>query len=82
MDAYHSDFNRDDAADFLQRKGAEKPPCLACGENRWIIAEGIAVIPAPDEGGFVRLGGPAHVVPVVCQNCGFTRLHDWAFLKD
>ena len=49
-----------------------KMSCESCGSNNWGVGD---IIAAPTfAGGGFNIGGPtAPMVPVTCNNCGFTR---------
>jgi hypothetical protein len=44
-------------------------PCPMCGQDTWAGSETLACVPELDD------GAPIEVLPFVCRNCGFVRLH-------
>lgn len=77
----------DDRAEQLRRKGANLG-CPACGKSEWHGGDAIVhLLVVKDVGDLPNLGGQldsggSQVVPVVCGNCGFVRLHDPRYLDD
>lgn len=76
-------------ADIDQLKAAidRKAPgaqCPACGEsNRWVVPDRPAILQAGAEGGDeIDLGEGMEVVPVVCERCGYIRLHAAVVLEE
>jgi len=46
-----------------------RPVCPMCGQDEWAGSETLSYVPELDE------GAPIEVLPFVCRNCGFVRLH-------
>jgi hypothetical protein len=46
-----------------------RPLCPLCGEDAWAGSETLACVPGLDDGCQIE------VLPFVCRNCGFVRLH-------
>ncbi|MDQ6750837.1 MAG: hypothetical protein M3Z33_08815 [Actinomycetota bacterium] len=58
--------------------------CPACGESSWVVPDRPAILQAgaPDGGGALDLGEGMEVVPVVCDRCGYIRLHAAVVLEE
>ena len=58
----------------LDRKNAKRK-CISCGESKWTALETTSILTAMGEDQVVRSGVGIEVAAVVCQRCGFVRLH-------
>lgn len=58
----------------LDRKRAKRR-CLSCGESAWTALETTSILTAMGDDQVVRTGVGIEVAAVVCQRCGFVRLH-------
>lgn len=71
---------RADVIRFLGAKGAS-PSCPTCHENDWTVTDGSAELPhaflmaSPRGGGLVLPPPGFPIVALICNNCGFLRLH-------
>lgn len=67
-----------DEMDLLQliEKKVQNPKCESCGQSEWKGGGQAAVVYLPAEGG---TGIP--VVPLMCANCGYTRLYARNFVR-
>ena len=67
-------------ASAVQRK-APRSTCQACGQNEWTLPVRPAFVQAVDEEGELNIGEGMEVLPVICTQCGFVRLHVTDFLE-
>jgi len=78
-----AEFDKDLARRQLEANGAMERPCAACGKTNWRVAESMSgLFAATDDVVDLTDTMAARVVPVVCMDCGFVRLHDWQVLSD
>jgi hypothetical protein len=57
----------------LNRKGA-KEPCAACGEAEWLGGDAEMGLSRVKNGALIP-NEIMKVLPMICKNCGFVRLH-------
>lgn len=75
-------------ADIDQLKAAidRKAPgaaCPACGQSSWVVPDRPAILQASAaDGDALDLGEGMEVVPVVCDRCGYIRLHAAVVLEE
>jgi len=75
-------------ADIDQLKAAvdRKAPgavCPACGQSSWVVPDRPAILQAgAEDGDALDLGEGMEVVPVVCERCGYIRLHAAVVLEE
>ena len=70
--------SRRDLFDFLASRGARKA-CPLCGHEQWDGGEQRLSLPRTLTG---AEHDPLEVIPLVCRNCGFVRLHSSRMLSD
>ena len=60
-----------------------EPRCPVCDGTKWKGGDALAYVLVVQETGDdpVLEGGGAEAVPMICQSCGFIRLHDMATLR-
>jgi hypothetical protein len=68
-----------DLTQFLEKNGA-KSACPSCGRNDWEMFDpakaGMVQWPLQRKGRGIVLGGPVvFVITMMCNNCGYFRLH-------
>jgi hypothetical protein len=69
---------RHDLLDFLASRGARRP-CPACGHEQWDGWNQRLTLPRTLDD---MQSTPLEVIPLVCKNCGFVRLHSAHVLSD
>jgi predicted nucleic-acid-binding Zn-ribbon protein len=68
-------FNEQELLDALDAKGAGAE-CPSCGKTNWTISEQLAAIPlAEGSGPTIDVEQGVEAYCLVCNNCGFIRLH-------
>lgn len=71
----------DQLSEALDRK-APGGACPACGQSSWVIPDRPAVLQAGASDGELDFGEGMEVLPVVCDRCGFIRLHAAVVLEE
>ena len=72
----------DELRDALDRK-APGGSCPACGESSWVVPDRPAVLQAGAvDGDELDPGEGMEVLPVVCDRCGYIRLHAAVVLEE
>ena len=69
---------RRDLVDFLASRGARKQ-CPLCGQEQWTGWDQRLALPRTLEGADSMA---IEVIPLICRNCGFVRLHAAHVLSD
>ena len=67
-------------ASALERK-APVSSCPACNKNEWTLPVRPAFVQAIGEDGGLEIGEGMEVVPVICTQCGYVRMHVVDFLE-
>lgn len=65
----------------LERK-APGGSCPACGEQSWVVPDRPAILQAGAADDAIEFGEGMEVLPVVCDRCGFIRLHAAVVLEE
>lgn len=71
--------------DRLRQAVDRKAPsgaCPACGGSSWVVPDRPAILQAGEIDGEVDFGEGMEVLPVVCDHCGFIRLHAAVVLEE